>query len=476
MSRINRRAFLKGTLASAGAAFLIGGPRFSATAYAANETVRVGVAGLHGRGGSHVGAYAGMKDAQIIYLIDPDKRTFAKYVKGIQDKSGKAPTCVQDIRKALEDKELDAVSVATCNHWHCLITIWACQAGKDVYVEKPLSQNVHEGRIAVDTARKLKRVVQYGTGSGATGDAIVPLAKAKTYGKLLVSRGMCYKGRPSIGFKEPADPPADLDFDIWNGPAPKQPYHENLVHYNWHWFWDFGNGDLGNQGAHQIHAAFHAIPDATFPKSVISIGGRFGYKDQGQTANTQIAAFDFGETQLIFEVRGLKTDKYFDQGIGNTFHFDQGVVAGGKFYPKGGKDSEPATKLPADRVSKGGNFPEFIRCVKARDTENLQWNIDTAHYSSALCHLANASYRVGKDVPFGGPAKPFGDNAAANETFERMCDHLKGNAVPLEGATYRVGRMLQFDGKTEKFVGDPEADKLLTRPARPPFAVPETVA
>ena len=478
MSRLSRREFLKRSAAVAGAALIIGSPRFSPRAYAANETVHVGVAGLNGRGSAHVGAYAGMADAQVTYLIDPDKKTYGKYLKRLEEKGGK-PVCVQDIRKALEDKDLDAVSVATCNHWHCLITIWACQAGKDVYVEKPLSQNVHEGRIAYETARKFKRVVQYGTGSGGTGDGIVPLVKEGTYGKLLVSRGLCYKGRASIGFKEPADPPPELDFDIWNGPAPKQPYHANLVHYNWHWFWDFGNGDIGNQGAHQMHGALHAIAGATLPKRIISVGGRFGYKDQGQTANTQIAVFDFGETQLMFEVRGLKTGRYFDQGVGNTFHFEKGVVAGGKFYPNGGKDAEPVTKVAAkaDRVSHGADFGGFIRCVKSRDggtIDNYLWNIETAHYSSALIHLANISYRLGKDVPFGTNAKPFGDNPAANETFDRMRDHLKENNVPLEGTTCRVGRTLQFDAKAEKFIGDPEADKMLTRPPRKPFDVPET--
>jgi len=475
VSRLNRRTFLKQSAAAGAAALVVAGPRFSPRAYAANETVHVAVAGLHGRGGSHVGSFLGMSDALITHLVDPDTRTFAGHAKRIEDKSGRKPTCVQDIRRALEDKDLDAVSIATCNHWHCLLTIWSCQAGKDVYVEKPLSHNVHEGRIAVETARKHKRVVQYGTGAGSLGDGIAALAKAGTYGKLLVSRGMCYKGRGSIGFKEPSDPPAEVDFDVWTGPAPKQPHHANLVHYNWHWFWDFGNGDIGNQGAHQIHAAHHALGGATLPRRVVSVGGRFGYKDQGQTANTQVAVFDYGDVQCIFEVRGLKTDKYFGQGIGNTFHFEQGVVAGGQFYPKGGPDGQPAAKAKADRTSQGGNFGEFVRCIRTRDAAHLDWNIETAHYSSALCHLANISYRLGTDVPFAGNARPFGDNPAANESFERMRDHVKDNGVPLDGTTYRVGRVLEFDAKAEKFVGAPEADALLTRPARKPFDVPEKV-
>ncbi len=472
MKQITRRNFLKKSLV-AGTAVAVGssGHRI----LGANETIRVGVAGIHGRGGGHVSSLQKMANVDVTYLIDPDAALFERRSRYIQDQGGPKPTCVQDIRKALDDKNLDAVSIATCNHWHCLITIWACQAGKDVYVEKPLSHNVHEGRIAVETARKYRRVVQYGTGSGSLGDRIAALAKQGTYGKLLVSRGLCYKGRGSIGFKKPSTPPEQLAFDIWNGPAPKQPYHGNLVHYNWHWFWDFGNGDIGNQGSHQMHAAFHAIPGAKLPQRVISMGGRFGYKDQGETANTQIAVYDFGESLLVFEVRGLKTGRYFGQGIGNTFHFEAGVVAGGKFYPDGGEKSESLANVKADRVSRGGNFGEFIRCMRTRETELFDWNLETAHYSSALCHLGNISYRLGKDVPFRGTSKPFGANEAANETFGRMEEHLKDNGLRLEEAKYRAGRMLKFDGEKEMFLEDSEANALLSRPPRPPFTVPEKV-
>lgn len=473
MKKITRRKFMKKAVVLTAPTFVISSGR--RRVLGANEMVRVGVAGINGRGRGHIGSLQKMENVEVTYLIDPDSSLFARRIGDIENLGGRKPTCVQDIRKALDDKNLDAISIATCNHWHCLITIWACQAGKDVYVEKPLSHNVHEGRIAVETARKYNRVVQYGTGAGSLGDRIAALAKKGTYGRLLVSRGLCYKGRGSIGFKQPADPPKELDFDIWTGPAPKQLYHGNLVHYNWHWFWNFGNGDIGNQGSHQMHAAFHAIPDATLPRRVISVGGRFGYKDQGQTANTQIAVYDFRETQLVFEVRGLKTDKYYDQGIGNTFHFEDGIAAGGKFYRNGSKDPEPMANVAAGRVSRGGSFSEFIRCMRTRKTELFDWNLETAHYSSALCHLGNISYRLGEQVPFGNRARPFGDNRAANETFERMAEHLKDNGLNLEQTNYRVGQMLKFDPKSEMFIDAPEADILLTRPLRPPFIVPEKV-
>ncbi|MBN1444139.1 MAG: Gfo/Idh/MocA family oxidoreductase, partial [Planctomycetes bacterium] len=445
MSRINRRTFLKRSITTAGAAFAIASP--FRRILGANETIRVGVAGIHGQGGSHIGAFQKMDGVDVTCLIDPDSALFEGRTKQIQDLGGGKPTCVQDVRRALEDKNLDAISIASCNHWHCLLTIWACQAGKDVYVEKPLSHDLHEGRIALETSRKHSRVVQYGTGSGSLGDGIAALVRKGTYGKLLVSRGLCYKRRKSIGFREPTDPPSALDFDIWNGPAPKQPYHGNLVHYNWHWFWDFGGGDIANQGSHQMHAALHAIPGVTFPRSAITVGGRFGYEDQGQTANTQISVYDFGETQLIFEVRGLETGNYFGQGIGNTFHFEEGVVAGGKFYRGGKGDPQPVEPAKAERVSRGGNFGEFIRCVRSRERDLLDWNLETAHYSAGLCHLGNISYRLGEEVAFGDRKKPFGDNAAANETFERMADHLKGNSLKLEETKYRVGRRLEFDAR-----------------------------
>jgi hypothetical protein len=334
------------TLAAA-STITLAGTKSSGRVLGANETIRVGVAGLNGRGGAHVGAYAGMNDVAITYLIDPDTRTFAKHLKRLQDRGDK-PTCVQDVRKALDDKSLDVISIATTNHWHAPMTIWACQAGKDVYVEKPCSHNVHEGRIAVEVARKYGRIVQHGTQSraGDSGARIAALARSGKLGRLLVSRGLCYKSRGSIGVKPPTPAPNELDFNIWLGPAPEQPHHGNLVHYNWHWFWDFGNGDIGNQGVHQMDIARWAIPDATLPTSVLSIGGRFGYTDQGQTPNTQIAIFDYGPTQLIFEVRGLKTDGYYEQKVGNTFHFEAGTIAGGKFYPRNSVRPSPC---PASR-------------------------------------------------------------------------------------------------------------------------------
>lgn len=470
MTGFTRRKFL-GMAAATTASFAISS-RFSPV-LGANETIRVAVVGINGRGGSHIDSLLRLEGVEIAYLVDPDSRLFARRVKKIEDAGKRAPKCVQDLREALDDKDLDAISIASCNHLHCLQTIWGCQAGKDVYVEKPLSQDVHEGRIAVEVARKHGRVVQYGTGKGAKGDVIAELARQGTYGKLLVSRGMCYKRRDSIGFKQPTASPSEVDFDLWCGPAAKKEYHENLVHYNWHWFWEYGNGDIGNQGAHEMHAALHAIPDATLPRRVVSVGGRFGYTDQGQTANTQVAVFDYGDTQLIFEVRGLNTDGYYGQGVGNTFHFEEGVVAGDKFYPNGGKEPEPVAKVEPERVSRGGNFDEFIRAMRTREKALLDWDIELAHYSSALCHLANISQRLGTKVTFAGVTDPFQANEFGNESFRRMGDHLKANGIEVGRASYRLGRELAFDPATERFIGDQQANYMLKRTPRPPFVIPD---
>ncbi len=332
-SHLSRRQFMNRSLAAAGvgAGFAISGTKSSGRIIGANDTVRVAVAGLNGRGGEHVGQFVKMPGVAITYLVDPDTRTYKKRLDQIAKakKEGHAPATVQDIRRALDDKTVDAVSVATPNHWHALITIWACQAGKDVYVEKPCSHNVHEGRIAVEAARHYKRIVQHGTQSRSSHDWALAAAAIQSgkLGKLNVSRALCYKPRGSIGMKPNTDPPEQVDFDIWLGPAPKQPYHANLVHYNWHWFWDFGNGDIGNQGVHQMDIARWLIPaassnghsaSATFPKTVLSLGGRFGYRDQGETANTQISVMDYGDTQLIFEVRGL-TDRCVQGSEGRQY-------------------------------------------------------------------------------------------------------------------------------------------------------------
>ncbi len=478
---MHRRDALKAT-AGAGLLFAVGGTKSSGRVIGANDTVRVAVAGVNGRGSAHVGGFSELNNVAVTTLIDPDSRTFGKYTKLLTAKNGHAPNHVADARKALEDKNIDVISIATPNHWHSLLTIWGCQAGKDVYVEKPMSHNVAEGKMAVEAARKYNRVVQHGTQGRsiqAWADTLALIESGKL-GKVLVSRGLCYKPRPSIGMKPVTDVPKEVNFDIWLGPAPTQPHHANLVHYNWHWFWDFGNGDIGNQGVHQMDVARWMIPGATLPNSVVSVGGRFGYKDQGQTANTQITVMDFGGPLLTFEVRGLKTDEYMGEKVGNIIHLEGGTIIGGtKWIPKGETKAIPMPKDVKGKRGPGGSnhFANFIDAVRTRKNDQLNADILEGHYSSACCHLANISYRLGKPVEFSANSSPFGSVADGNESFVRMKDHLKdGNAVSLEGLSYILGPTLKFNGKTEKFVDAPEADALLSRASRQPYAVPTTLA
>jgi len=488
-SHLSRRQFMNRSLAAAGvgAGFAIGGTKSSGRILGANETVRLAVVGLNGRGGAHVSEFGKVPDVEITYLVDPDTRTFAKRLDQIAKSGRRAPATAQDVRRVLDDPSVDAISVATPNHWHALLTIWGCQANKDVYVEKPCSHNVHEGRVSVEAARRFNRIVQHGTQSRSSRDWALAAAAIQSgkLGKLLVSRALCYKPRASIGVKPVATPPGPLAFDIWLGPAPEQPYHANLVHYNWHWFWDFGNGDIGNQGVHQMDIARWLIPgsgssghgaSATFPKTVLSLGGRFGYHDQGETPNTQISVMDYGNTQLIFEVRGLETKPFHGSKVGNIAHLEAGMIVDGKFYPRG--ETAPvalASLVTLDREQRPGkgHFGNFIAAVRSRKLEDLNADILEGHYSAALCHLANISYRLGQDVPFDKPTRAFGDDKDAYETIARMEEHLKIDGVPLDGLNYRLGRRLTFDAATESLVGDAEANALLTRHYRAPFVVPD---
>ena len=476
MNGTNRRGFLTSSLA-VGATFAISGTKSSGNILGANDRLRVAVAGLHGRGRSHYGAFAKMKGVEVAYLVDPDTRQYARAAGDVKNISGKAPRTVQDVREVLDDKDLNIVSIATPNHWHSLMSIWACQAGKDVYVEKPLSHNIFEGRKLVEAARKYKRMVQHGTqarSSQGRADEIAAVQSGK-YGKLTVSKGYCCKPRWSIGQKTNRKPPQELDFNIWLGPAPDQPYHDNLVHYNWHWFWDTGNGDTGNQGVHQMDVARWAIKGGTLPKSVFSMGGRFGYDDQGETPNTQVTVFEYDDALLLFETRGLVgKHKGMDRIVSNEYYTTEGMIRDGKFFPKNGGKTV-AIKADGERVTPGGAFGSFVHAVRSRKVEDLNADVLEGHYSSALCHLCNISYRLGASVPFNSKTNSLGGNKQVVASLEKVRDNVRTVGHKLEETTYFLGRQLQVDPKTERFIGDRDADRLLTRNYRKPFTVSKTV-
>ncbi len=479
MLRHKRREFLKHTIAgSALATFVLSGTKASGRVLGANDRVRIAVAGINGRGQTHLSGFGGMKDVEVACLVDPDSRLFAARSELVKRLAGNTPACVQDIRRALDDKTLDAVSIVTPNHWHTLMAIWACQAGKDAYVEKPCSHTILEGRKLVEAARKYNRIVQHGTQRRSDPQWIhlVNDVRNGKYGKLLIAYGYACQPRLSIGFKNPQEPPQGLDFNLWLGPAPEQPYRRNLVHYNWHWSWDFGNGEIGNMGSHQLDICRWALPDGATPKSVVSLGGRFGYKDQAQTPNTHLAMFDCGETKVIFDARGLVARN--KNKITNEFYTDQGVVRDGKFFPKGRNEGVPIDNFPPPGAPEQGprHMRNFIDCVRSRKREDLGAEILEGHRTVTLAHLGNISYRLGVDVPFNKQTKALGDNKTFYESFEDVKRYLADRAdMDLTSATYRLGRTLRFDARTEKFIGAPEADQMLSHSYRGCFAVPDQV-
>jgi predicted dehydrogenase len=472
MKPLSRRHFLKST-AVAGAALGFGVPKPFTRVLGANSDIRVAVVGLNGRGEAHINEFTKLEGVRLAALCDVDEAVLERRAakqEGIKR--------YRDVRELLADKEIDAVSIATPNHWHSLIAIWACQAGKDVYVEKPCSHNVFEGRKCVEAARKYGRIVQHGTQSRSSDFARIPaLVKSGRYGKLLVSKGYCCKPRWSIGYKPIKSPPPNLDFNLWLGPAPEQPFHENLVHYNWHWFWDFGNGDMGNQGVHEMDLARWAL-GGTLPRAVVSLGGRWvnepDFRDQGQTPNQLISVFDYGDALLLFETRGLVTkDPRYPFKVSNELFFEEGVIRENKFYPKGKNEPEPLADIDY-HIEPGGHFGNFINCVRSRKQDQLNADILEGHRSAALCHLGNISYRMGGPRPFDKPVD-FSDNAVVGDSIMTLLENTKAIGVEPERTILWVGRKLPFDAGAEKFVDCAAADALLTKPYRQPFVVPEQV-
>ena len=479
MSQFNRRSFLK-TSSVAGAGFLISGTRASGNIIGANDRVRIAVAGLNGRGQSHISGWLEQDNVEIAYVADPDKKVLDRAVAGISKRTdGKyAPTGIADIREALEDKTLDAISIATPNHWHSLLTIWAAQAGKNVYVEKPMSHDVAEGRVAVEAQKKYGVVIQHGTQrrSDAGVAGLHEAIKAGKFGRLKISYGYCCKVRNGIGHKPVTDPPENLDWNIWRGPAMIEEFHANYVHYNWHWFWKTGNGDLNNQGTHQLDVARWAIDDdQTHPVRAMALGGRFQWDDQGETPNTMFAMAEYPNgQQVFFNVRNVKYDGYQNQ-VENEYYFeDGGRIVRGKYYAKGSDQGE-RVNVDKGHVTPGGNWGSFIAAVRANDPGMANGNVYDAHYGCVLGHLMNNSYRLGTSAPFNAKTERFGDNADAAEHFLRLHSIMRdGVGLPEDGNQYTVGPWLTFDPETETHTGDHarEANVLLKDPHRKGFEVP----
>ncbi len=456
-----------------------------------NNRVRVAVIGLHGRGEDHLNGLLEVGGVEIAALADCDTKQFEPRLKLVAGKGQKTvPVTHQDFRKVLEDKAIDAITLATPNHWHALMTVLACQAGKDVYVEKPLSHNFTEGKRLVEAAAKYKRMVQHGTQERSNKLRALEAAHARagTYGKLQVAKGYCCKPRWSIGVEPEKKPFKTMDWNLWLGPAAERPYHKNLHPYNWHWFWDFGNGDMGNQGIHQMDLCRWALgEEPVLPKAVWSLGGRFGYKDQGETPNMLLTVLEFGGVQIVFETRGLVGSKQehaevFKDWPENTdveFFTEQGKISRGRFTPNGGGSGSSLPSMDLPMLHGSNHMENWLDAVRSRDGKSLHASAETGHYSAALVHLGNISYRLGAEAEFDKKAEAFGDGSGAGrvavESFEMIKSNTKAVGVDLRATKYLLGRRLEFDGKTEKFAGAPEADALLGGKYRAPFVVPDVV-
>lgn len=478
MEPYSRRRFLEQSLSVIAGASLTR-PLVAEPAYGfkkgANDRLNVAVIGVRSRGMDHVKGYLDHPEANLVAICDVDENVIAGAMTAAEKKGIPKPRYYSDIRKLLEDTSIDAVSIATPNHWHSLGAIWAMQAGKDVYVEKPVSHNVHEGRITVQTARKLKKICQTGTqirSMKGSREAIEYIHSGKI-GKVTLARGLCYKRRKSIGMQSDRAVPAGVHYDLWLGPAPVRPFNPNRYHYEWHWNWHYGNGDLGNQGIHQMDVARWALNKNHLPKSVVSLGGRFGYVDDGETPNTVVSCFDYGDCELIFEVRGLETDALMNAKVGNIIYGSEGYVV---FT---GYDEAFAYDNKGQELQhfKGGgdHFGNFIGAVKSRRSQDLNADIEEGHLSSAMCHLGNISYQLGHSQHSTDRVEGFEGDTAAMETFGRFQQHLAINNVNLKEVTYRLGTKLKLDTRKEEFIGNREANHLLTREYRKPFEVPSKV-
>ncbi len=427
----SRRKFIQ--TAVAGTAVLGLPTIIPSSAFGANDRLRVAVIGLNGRGKDHISGFSKLENVEVATLCDVDDVVLQKSATDFEAKYKRKVKTEQDLRKVYDDKDIDAVSIATPNHWHALAAIWACQAGKDVYVEKPGCHNLYEGRKLVEAATKYNRIVQHGVqlrSSVAIQEAIQHLRDG-LIGKVYMARGTVYKWRADIGNLGNSPVPQGLNWDLWQGPAQAREFSKNYVHYNWHWFWDYGNGDIGNQGIHETDLCMWGL-DVGLPEKITSAGGKFLWNDCKETPEVLTSTYHYPKQGKIieFEVRPWMTNKEDGVEVGNIFYGDKGymVINGYSDYKTYlGRNREPG---PA-RNAGGDHYKNFADAARARDKKKLNGPVETAHLASSLAHLGNIAYRL--------------------------------------------GRTLEFDPQKEMFVGDKQANAMLTRKYRAPYLIPTTV-
>jgi predicted dehydrogenase len=476
MSNITRRQFLEDSILAAAAAATASIPMPLIAAdertVSANDKITVAIIGCGVRGKQHAAELARLSECDIAYVGDPDRERAAEVAAEIVAKQRPQPKTVQDLRVILEDKSVSAVFIAAPNHWHALAAIWAMQAGKDVYVEKPVSHNISEGRRIVQAARKLGRICQGGTQNRSN----APLIEAIKYirggklGEVKLARSIVYGRRDSIGGPGQCEIPASVDYNLWAGPAPMSKLTRPKFHYDWHWFWNTGNGELGNNNIHSTDVCRWGLGVGGLGRAVLSYGGRLGYTDAAETPNTQVVIHDFGGKTIVTETRGLKTEPFNPNFKGGwVFYGTDGIIAGESLF-------DPEGKLVSTFTGKTeSHFANFLKAVRSRNVAELHADVLEGHQSTSLCHVGNISYRLGR------PASPdeirhqltqLKVHDDVQETFERTRKHLVENSVDLEKSKLTLGPLLRLDSDKEKFLDHTRANALLTREYRKPFVVP----
>lgn len=430
MSHFDRRSFLQ-TSAGAIAASTLAGR--AARAADANSKIRAAVIGVNGRGVTHMEGFEGTPGVEVAVLCDVDEKVLAQRKAEFEKRYGHSVDTETDLRKVFDRNDIDVVGIATPNHWHSLAAIWACQAGKDVYVEKPGTHNLYEGRKLIEAANTNKRIVQHGVqlrSNPLFREAVQQLHDG-LIGDVYLSRALIYRMRPAIGKEPDSAAPDYVNWDMWQGPAQERPFSKKFVHYNWHWHWDYGNGDVGNQGVHETDMALWGA-NVGLPSEIVAMGGKFLWDDDKETPETLSCCYLYPEEKKMVEVevRPWFTNKEGDVTVGNIFYGSEGYMtfSGYESYKTFlGKKGEPGPSGNFGHDPVTEHFANFIEAVRSRDASKLHGPPETAHTSSGLAHLGNIAYRL--------------------------------------------GRKLHFDPKTEKFKNDPEADKMLTREYRAPYVV-----
>ena len=469
MQRTTRRTFLKSGCLAAGTTAL------TAASYArvlgANDDIRVAVVGFHSQGSVHLGCLRKLPGVRLTALCDADRAVLDRGLKAAKD-AHEDVRGYSDVRKLLEDKNIDAVTTATPDHWHALVTIWACQAGKDVYVEKPLCHHLWEGRRMVEAARKYNRIVQMGNAEHGhpTGPMRLEIAGR---GKILVAHTSLERLRQSIGkVTAPQPVPPSLDYDLWCGPAPLAPLLRKNLHYDWHWVWPTGTGEIGNNGIYPLDALRLRLGQSTLPKRVMSLGGRFLFDDNGETPNAQLALFQYDPGPLvIFELRNLPSKKG-PKLLGPGVRCERGESA----LPAPSGESRGTGGYHAHQ----GHIFNFLSAVRSRNVADLRDDVLEGHLSTALVHTANISYRLGTEHSAAEAREAVQDRGSdAVDALGGLQEHLAANGVDFAKSRFVVGPWLELDRQSERFVGEGEtvrrANELARGQYRKPFVVPEKV-